>query len=93
MPYDRAAIGSQCAYQINRTAFATYRCLIFGHQSAINTVDVRDSLLRYGEEAGIDGLKLAACIDSNASLPRVEENVREAQKLGVSSTPTSLTAK
>jgi protein-disulfide isomerase len=32
---------------------------------------------------------LAACIDSKASLPRIEENVREGNLVGVSRTPTS----
>ena len=45
-------------------------------------------LLYYGQQVGLDRLKLAACIDSKASLPRVEENLREGRELGVDRTPT-----
>lgn len=83
-----AAIASQCAYQLNPEAYLKYRSLVFQHQSNINTTDARDLLIEYGEQGGIDRLKLGACIDSKASLPRVEENMHEAQTLQFSSTPT-----
>lgn len=83
-----AAIASQCAYQINPSAFVLYRSLIFQHQSGISAANVRDALVIYGQQAGLDRLELAACIDSKASLPRVEENLHEGQALNVISTPT-----
>jgi len=84
-----AAVANECGYQIDPSAFAAYRSLIFGHQSSITVANVRDSMLEYGVDAGIDRLRLAACIDSKASLPRIEAATREAEKLGVTSTPTS----
>ncbi len=84
-----AAVANECAYQIAPSAFVNYRTLIFARQSSISVVNVRDLLLQYGQEAGIDRLRLAACIDSKASLPRVEAGRREGDKLGVSQTPTS----
>ena len=84
-----AAIANECAYQINPSAFVAYRSLIFKNQSSITVTSVRDLMLQYGEEAGVDRLRLAACIDSKASLPRIEAGHREGEKLGVSSTPTS----
>ncbi len=84
-----AAIASQCAYQTNPSAFLTYRSLIFQHQTSISAANVRDALIQYAEEAGIERVKLAACIDSKASLARVEESVREAKALGVTSTPST----
>lgn len=83
-----AAIANQCAYQIDPAAFLKYRGLIFQNQSSINVANLRDLLLTYGEQAGVDRLKLAACIDSKASLPRVEANLHEAEKLQVARTPT-----
>ncbi len=83
------AIASQCAYQINPATFQAYRSLIFQHQGSINASNSRNLLIEYGEQAGIDRLRLAACIDAKQSLPRVEENAREGQALGVTSTPTS----
>jgi protein-disulfide isomerase len=83
-----AAIANQCAYQIEPSAFLKYRDLIFQNQPAINLANLRDLLLAYGEQAGVDRLKLAACIDSKASLPRVEANRHEGEKLQVGRTPT-----
>ena len=37
----------------------------------------------------MDRLRLAACIDSKASLSKVEANFREGQAVGVQSTPTT----
>jgi protein-disulfide isomerase len=88
-PWSRkAAIANQCAYQIDPSAYARYRSAIFAHQNEINFANVRDQLLQLGEQAGIDRLKLAACLDSEASLPRIEADLREGQKLQVDSTPT-----
>ncbi len=84
-----AAIASQCAYQIDPEAFVAYRSLIFRNQPSINATNSRDMLLNLAAQAGIDSLKLAACLDSQASRPRVEEDAREGQQLGVASTPTT----
>jgi protein-disulfide isomerase len=84
-----AAVANECAYQINPSVFPAYRTLIFANQSAINAASVRDRLLDLGDQAGIDHTKLAACIDSQASLPRVEAGRQEGMDLGVNRTPTS----
>jgi protein-disulfide isomerase len=83
-----AAIADQCSYQLDPAAYVRYRTAIFQNQGLINAVNVRTLLLDFGERAGLNRLKLATCIDSKASLPRVEASVREGQELGVSSTPT-----
>lgn len=82
------SVACQCAYQINPASYAAYRSLIFKNQTSFNITNVRGLLLDYGEQTGVDRLRLAACIDSKASLPRVEENVREGNLVGVSRTPT-----
>jgi protein-disulfide isomerase len=46
-------------------------------------------LLNLAAQAGVDSLKLASCLDARASLPRVEQDMREGEKLNISSTPTS----
>ncbi|MGE5325979.1 MAG: DsbA family protein [Deltaproteobacteria bacterium] len=83
-----AAIANECAYQIDPSKFAAYRSIIFDHQTSITAVTARDLLLYYGQEVGLDRLKLAACLDSKASLPRVEAGMREGKELGVDRTPT-----
>lgn len=83
-----AAIANQCAYTIDPGAFASYRTSIFANQAGINVTNVRDRLLSLGEQAGIDRLRLAACLDAKSSLPRVQADYEEAVKLQVNFTPT-----
>ncbi len=83
-----AALASQCVFQIKPSAYVGFRTEVFRNQPNINPANVRDLLLYYGEQAGVDRVKLAACVDSKASLSRVEENLKEGQALGVNSTPT-----
>lgn len=84
-----ATVASQCVYQIDPPAFVPFRTLVFKNQQNINVTNVRDLMLSYGEQVGVDRLRLAACIDSKASLPRVEADFSEGQSVGVRSTPTT----
>jgi len=83
-----AAIANQCGYQLDPGAYVRYRSIIFESQGMIHADNVRQLLLDFGQRAGLDKLKLSKCMDSRASLPRVEKDMNEAQKLGVMSTPT-----
>ena len=83
-----ATLASQCVYQINPKAFLPFRSMVFKNQMGITAGNVRDTVLAYGEQVGIDRLRLAGCVDSKASLPRVEANFLEGKKIGVQSTPT-----
>jgi protein-disulfide isomerase len=84
-----AAVANECAYEINPSAFSVYRSLIFANQTSINASNIRERLLHLGEQAGVDAVKLATCIDSSTSLPRVEAGRREGSDLAVNRTPTS----
>ena len=84
-----AAVANECAYQINPAVFPAYRTLIFGNHNAINASNVRERLLALGDAAGVDRLRLAACIDSKASLSRVEAARQEGKDLGINGTPTT----
>ena len=84
-----AAIACQCAYEINPFAYVPLRTAIFRAQQLINATNLRDLLLTYGEQAGVDRVKLAACIDSKSSLPRVEADVAEGKRVNVDRTPTA----
>lgn len=83
------SIANQCVYQISPNSYVAYRSLIYKNQTGTNAGNVRDLMLSYGEQLGIDRLRLAGCIDSKASLPRVEANFVEGKNIGVQSTPTS----
>jgi protein-disulfide isomerase len=85
---ETAAIANECVYQIKPEAYAPYRSLIFQNQSTTNAANLRDTLLGYAGQVGVDQVRLAGCLDSKASLPRVEEGRNEAKRLEISSTPT-----
>jgi protein-disulfide isomerase len=84
-----AAVAAQCTYEIDPSKYVPYRSLVFQNQDMLDADHIRDTLLHLAAKAGIDNMKLASCIDSQASLPRVEASTREAQALGISQTPTS----
>jgi len=83
-----AAIANECVYEIKPEAFAPYRSLIFQNQANTYSANVREVLLGYADQLGVDRVKLAGCLDSKASLPRVDEGTREAKRLQIESTPT-----
>lgn len=83
-----AAVANECAYMINPSKFADYRTLIFGNQETINSGNVRERLLSLGEQAGLNRVRLATCLDSKASEGRIEACRKEAENLGVNKTPT-----
>ena len=84
-----AAIACQCAYEIDPSAYVPLRTAIFHAQQLINVANVRDVLLTYGEQAGVERVKLAACIDAKSSLPRVEADIAEGKRVNVDRTPTA----
>jgi protein-disulfide isomerase len=83
-----AAIACQCAYEINPPSFVPLRTAIFRNQQLINITNLRETLLSYGEQAGLDRVKLAGCLDAKSSLPRVQRDVAEAKRINVNQTPT-----
>ena len=83
------AIAAQCAYQIDPSKYVAFRSTVFKNQERITADRARDMLLHFGAEAGVDNLKLAACIDSQDSLARVEANMREGEALGIVQVPSS----
>lgn len=90
-----AALAAECVYQLNPEAFVAYRTLVFQDQSSLESVAKDDGskalnpLLDLGAQAGVDRAKLASCVDSQATLPRVQESVREGQMLGLTRVPTT----
>ncbi len=82
------AVACQCAYEINPPSYALLRSAIFRNQQFINITNVRESLLSYGEQAGVDRVKLAGCLDARSSLPRVQRDLAEGKRINVDRTPT-----
>jgi protein-disulfide isomerase len=83
-----AAIACQCAYEINPASYVPLRTTIFRNQTLINITNLRESLLSYGEQVGVDRVRLAGCLDARSSKPRVQRDMDEAKRIDVNQTPT-----
>jgi protein-disulfide isomerase len=83
-----AAIACQCAYELNPSTFVPLRTAIFRNQQLINITNVRDSVLSFGEQAGLDRVKLAGCLDAKSSMPRIQRDLAEVKRIEVDRTPT-----
>lgn len=82
------AVANECAYQLAASSFLPYRSMIYSNQPTINSTNVRERLLDLGEQAGLDRARLGMCLDSKASLGRVDYSRHEGEILGVNGTPT-----
>jgi protein-disulfide isomerase len=77
-----AAVAAECAAEQGK--FWQYHDLLFDNQQRLD----RLSLLTYATRLGLDGTRFGACLDSPASLARVESDVTTGVDLGIDSTPT-----
>jgi protein-disulfide isomerase len=83
-----ASLAGQCIYQTDPGAYVPFRTLVFRNQMSVSAGNSREMLLVYAEQVGVDRVKLAPCLDAKTTLPRVEENMAEAKRLKITSTPT-----
>jgi protein-disulfide isomerase len=83
-----ASVACECAYRINPRSYVPLRSMIYKNQRSITAANVRDLMLSYGEQVGLDRLRFAACIDSKATLPHVEADFKDGEAVGITSTPT-----
>ena len=83
-----AAIACQCAYELNPSSYVPLRSAIFRNQQLINITNLRETLLSYAEQAGVERVKLAGCLDAKSSYPRIQRDVAEAKRMSVNQTPT-----
>ena len=84
-----AAIANECVYTMAPAAYVPFRTLVYKNQTAFNAANVRDLLLNYADQTGVDRVRLAGCLDAKSSLPRIEQDLEEGKKLNVRSTPTT----
>ena len=75
-------MASECAAAQGR--FWEYHDLLFENQSALD----RDSLINYAQRLGLDHTQFIACLESDEPRRAVARDVKEGDRLGVTSTPT-----
>lgn len=83
-----ASVASICAYQQGNDKFWSFHDKIFENQSQIKRDNANEKFATYAKEVGLDTAKFESCIESQEVTARVEQEMQEAQQLGVNSTPT-----
>ncbi len=84
----RAAIGADCAYEQNQTSFWYFYDHLFQEQGSITPDNVNDKLKEYAKATKLNMGRFDTCLDKEQSKPMVERDIKEADSIGVSATPT-----
>lgn len=77
-----------CAGKLAPQGFWNLHDQIFARQNEIVPENVRQKVLEFAREAGVDQGKFTQCLDNPESMARVNADITEGQALGVYSTPT-----
>lgn len=85
--YD-AAIAVACAGTIKPQGYREMVSAFFGEQKAITTKNIRQKSLGFARRAGINAARFEKCFDGKEAKSIVDADIREGDRLGVSSTPT-----
>lgn len=85
--YD-AAIAAACVGMAQPSAYMKFITSMFREQKNISPQNLREKALTVAKESGVDAARWTACYDKKESKPRVEADIREADRLGVTGTPT-----
>ncbi len=84
----KAAIGADCAYEQNHTAFWYFYDHLFQEQGSITPENVDDKLKGYAKDTKLNAGRFDTCLEKEQTKPMVERDVQEGNNVGVSATPT-----
>ncbi len=84
----KAAIGADCAYEQNHTAFWYFYDHLFQEQGSITPENVGDKLKGYAKDTKLNMGRFDTCLEKEQTKPMVERDVQEGNNVGVSATPT-----
>jgi len=85
--YD-AAIALACAGSIKPQSYRGIMNAFFREQKDITTKNIRQKSLEFANKAGINDAPFRTCFDRKESQELVDADIREAESLGIKSTPT-----
>lgn len=83
-----ASIASLCAYEQGNDHFWKFHDLLFQNQHEINADNANAKFAEFAKKLGLNEKKFEACLTSPETEKRLNEEIQEAQSLGVNSTPT-----
>ncbi len=82
-----ASASALCVYEQSNDKFWKFHDMVFANQRQINEQNARDKFTQFAKDIGVDMTKFNSCIDSPQVKDRIEKEMKEAQSLGVNSTP------
>jgi protein-disulfide isomerase len=85
---ENAAIAAECAAQQNADGFWKMYHALFKGQREINQDNLKEKVMQFAKDAGLDEGKFAQCVDTKASEAKVDKDLEEATSIGANSTPT-----
>jgi protein-disulfide isomerase len=84
----KAAISGRCIYHQSEAAFWKFYDWDYQNQDDITFDNLKDKVLAWAGENGLDTAKLSQCMETKATEPEIDRSVAEARALGVQGTPT-----
>ncbi len=82
-----SAVAAACVTEQNKEAFWKYADYFFQNQSSLSKENLNQKVLAMAKENSLDEAALKTCIDGKKTLPQVKADMKEAQTLGFTSTP------
>jgi protein-disulfide isomerase len=84
-----ASLIGLCVYKLGgNNAYWKYHEAVFKAQKEIPADKATDKLLAIAKDAGVDQAKVKSCFESGETKPQIDATLKEAESVGVNSTPT-----
>lgn len=83
-----AALAGRCAYQQSPESFWPLHDLLFESQSNITPENVREKLIAFAQQVGLDLVPFNTCLTSDEAWQAVRADMEEGKALQVANTPT-----
>ena len=83
-----ASVASLCSYNQSNEKFWSFHDKVFEIQKEINLENSKDKFKEIATQVGLDSAQFEKCMQSPDMAQKVEEDIKEANSIGVSSTPT-----
>jgi protein-disulfide isomerase len=85
---EQGAVAAECAREQNPATFWSFARNLYRDQSEINPQNLRTHIDSYIASLGLDAKGMNACILGKTSEDRVQQDIKDAQAIQLSSTPT-----
>jgi protein-disulfide isomerase len=84
-----AAVASRCVFKQQPAAFWTFHDWVFENQASILPENFKDKFMGWAkEQKDLDGNALGACLNDQAVVAEIDEEIRQGRELNVDRTPT-----